>query len=179
MTRIKQTSSKVSYQNRWMTVYEDQVEFPNGMRGIYGYVDKPDFAIIIPVIEKQVCLVEQYRYPIQQRSLEFPQGTWEEQPDIAPEKLAIAELKEETGYTAGSMLHIGYQFIGPGMTSQGGNVFLATDLRSGQTHYDLEEQDLQQYLVGIAEFESMILDGRIKDTQTIAAWALAKLKKLI
>lgn len=179
MASIKQLSSKITYQNRWMTVHEDAVEFPDGMQGIYGYVHKPDFALIIPVLDEQLCLVEQYRYPIKARSLEFPQGTWDSQPDIAPEKLAIAELQEETGYTAGKMLHIGHQYIGPGMTSQGGNIFLATALTAGQTNYDPEEQDLKQHLVNIIDFEKMIVNGEIRDTQTIAAWALVKLKGLI
>lgn len=162
-----------------MTLYEDQIEFSDGMQGVYGFVHKPDFAIIIPVIDDKVCLVEQYRYPIKERSLEFPQGTWESQPDIEPEKLAIAELQEETGYTAKNMIHIGHQYIGPGMTSQGGNIFLATELSPGEPSYDAEEQDLQHRLVDIGSFENMIIEGTIRDTQTIAAWGLAKLKKLV
>src|SRR5690606_41318063 len=44
----KTLASTVVYRNPWMTVREDHVERPDGSRGIYGVVDKPDFALIIP-----------------------------------------------------------------------------------------------------------------------------------
>src|SRR5690606_12855077 len=43
----KTLASTVVYRNPWMTVREDRVERPDGSRGIYGVVDKPDFALII------------------------------------------------------------------------------------------------------------------------------------
>jgi 8-oxo-dGDP phosphatase len=42
---IRPTATGVVYANRWMTVREDAVERPNGSRGIFGVVDKPDFAL--------------------------------------------------------------------------------------------------------------------------------------
>lgn len=45
---IKQLSTKTVYENKWMKVREDNVEFSNGSRGIYGVVEKPDFAMVIP-----------------------------------------------------------------------------------------------------------------------------------
>ena len=53
-------------------------------------------AIILPIEKDRVWLVEQFRYTIQERALELPQGGWEMEVDD-PEELARGELKEETG----------------------------------------------------------------------------------
>jgi hypothetical protein len=46
---MKTLSSRVVYQNRWMSVREDQIERLDGSRGIYSVVDKPTAVIIIPL----------------------------------------------------------------------------------------------------------------------------------
>ena len=46
---MKTIASRVVYQNRWMTVREDEIERLDGSRGIYSFVEKPTAAIIIPL----------------------------------------------------------------------------------------------------------------------------------
>lgn len=74
---IRQTSSRTVYENRWMRVREDEVKRADGSPGIFGVVEKPDFALIIPKDEGGLWLVEQFRYPVGRRLWEFPQGSWE------------------------------------------------------------------------------------------------------
>src|SRR3954468_11231848 len=75
------------YRNPWLRVREDKILRSNGKEGIYGVVDKDECAIILPVDQGRVWLVEQFRYTIQERALELPQGGWEM--DVAnPEELA-------------------------------------------------------------------------------------------
>lgn len=40
--------SQEVYRNARMTVWEDQVQRADGSTGVYGVVDKPDFALVIP-----------------------------------------------------------------------------------------------------------------------------------
>ncbi len=42
--KIVRTDRKMVYRNRWMTVWEDQVVFPDGSSGIYGCVYESDNA---------------------------------------------------------------------------------------------------------------------------------------
>lgn len=93
---IKTLTSKVIYQNPWLSVREDQIERADGTRGLYSVVDIPDFALIIPAAMGGFYLVEQYRYPIQSRSLEFPSGSFSHGVTGNPEEMAAAELAEET-----------------------------------------------------------------------------------
>lgn len=71
-TTIRKLSSRNVYENPWMRLWEDVIERPDGSQGIYSYVDKPDFALVIPVEQDGFHLIEQYRYPVSHRSWEFP-----------------------------------------------------------------------------------------------------------
>src|SRR6187551_307522 len=72
---VDSLGSRQVYANAWMTVREDPIRRADGSTGIYGVVDKPDFALVIPLDGERMRLVEQYRYPIGMRRWEFPQGT--------------------------------------------------------------------------------------------------------
>jgi hypothetical protein len=100
---MKQITSRVVYENAWMSVREDQVELPDGTPGSYGVVDKPDFALVIPRDAAGFWMVEQFRYPVGRRAWEFPQGSWGPGGQGSPAELASAELREETGLSAATM----------------------------------------------------------------------------
>ncbi|NUT99650.1 MAG: NUDIX hydrolase, partial [Saccharothrix sp.] len=123
--------SREVYANPWMTVREDPIRRADGTTGIYGVVDKPDYALVIPLDGERLRLVEQYRYPLGMRRWEFPQGTAPERADTDPLALAERELREETGLRAGKLVELGLLDVAPGMSSQRGRVFLATELTEG------------------------------------------------
>ncbi|RRA49073.1 NUDIX hydrolase [Acidipila sp. EB88] len=170
---IKTLASREVYRNAWMRVREDDIERSNGKRGIYGVVEKDPCAVIIPLAGDTLYLVQQYRYTVQEVCLEFPQGGWEA-PDVDIRELAAGELREETGLRAGSLDYLGPMWIAYGFCNQQQHAFLATDLTQGETDFDPEEHDLSLHTVSVAEFEHMLLSGRIKDACTIAAWGLYK-----
>jgi ADP-ribose pyrophosphatase len=173
---IKTLSSREVYRNPWLRVREDQVERSNGLHGIYGVVDKDDCAIILPIQGDTIFLVEQFRYTVQQRCLELPQGGWETS-GVDPEELARGELREETGLIAASMTRLGSTWIAYGFVNQKEHVYLATELTRTSTDPDPEEHDLVLRAFSIAQFEKMILDGTIRDGCTLAAWGLCKVWK--
>jgi ADP-ribose pyrophosphatase len=171
---IKTLSSREVYRNPWMRVREDQIERSNGTHGIYGVVEKHECAIILPIQGETIYLVEQYRYPVQRRCLEFPQGGWQAA-GVDPEELARGELREETALTAARMTHLGTLWVAYGYSNQKEYVYLATGLASTTADPDPEEHDLVVKAVPIAQFEDMIADGTIRDSCTIAAWGLYRL----
>jgi ADP-ribose pyrophosphatase len=171
-------STREVYRNPWLTVREDQILRSNGKAGIYGVVDKEDSAIIIPLDHKEgrVWLVEQFRYTIQQRCLELPQGGWEMN-GVDPVELARGELQEELGLHAAQMIHLGTTWIAYGFANQKQHVFLAMDLTAVEKDPDPEEHDLVAHSVTISEFEQMMMDGTIRDNCTLSAWGLYLLWK--
>jgi 8-oxo-dGTP pyrophosphatase MutT (NUDIX family) len=159
------------YRNHWLRLREDRILRSNGKEGIYSVVDKDDCAIILPIEDGRVWLVEQFRYTIQERALELPQGGWEMEA-VDPEELARGELKEETGLHAAEMTYLGFLWIAYGFCRQKQHVFLATGLTMKERDPDDEEHDLIIHTKTLAEFEQMMLDGTIRDCSTVGAWGL-------
>ncbi|MBR7838662.1 NUDIX hydrolase [Actinospica durhamensis] len=166
------TASTVVYANRWMTVREDKTLRHDGREGIFGLVDKPDFALVVPYSAGGFHLVEQYRYAVGARYWEFPQGSWETKPDADPLELARGELAEETGLRAATMTPLGHLFEAYGYCNQGFHVILATDLTQGEPDLEETEQGLISRWFSEDEVWGLIADGRLKDAPSIAALAL-------
>jgi 8-oxo-dGTP pyrophosphatase MutT (NUDIX family) len=154
-------------------VREDVIERANGERGIYGVIDKDPACIIIPLERTAegnfIYLVEQFRYTVGRRYIELPQGGWEKA-EINPEEMARGELREETGLRAERMTELVQLQIGYGVMNQRHHTFLAEGLSQGDSSPDPEESDIRLLRVPVAEFEEMMLDGRVVDNCTLAAW---------
>lgn len=174
---IQRIGSREVYRNNWMTVREDAIRRPDGSEGIYGVIDKPTCALVIPMDGDRLCLVQQFRYPVGQRRWEFPQGTAPDRADMDPAELSAQELREETGLSAGSMTAIGSVDVAPGISSQRGWVFLATELTNGEPERELEEQDMTMAWFERAEVEKMMATGEITDAQSMAAYLLLVLRE--
>ncbi|WP_310741786.1 NUDIX hydrolase [Microbispora sp. H13382] len=171
---IRQVSSRVVYRNAWMTVREDAIERPDGSPGLYGYVVRPDFVLIVPEEDDGFHIVEEYRYPIGRRSWSFPQGMAEAD---TREDEARRELVEETGLLADRLRYLGRMDNAHGMTDQGLHVYLATGLTKGEPRREHTEQDMRQRWVHRSEFEQMILDGVVSDSSSVAAYMLWRLRR--
>jgi ADP-ribose pyrophosphatase len=152
-------------------VREDEIERDNGARGIYGVVEKCDGAIILPIGDGQIYLVEQFRYPIGEKSLEFPQGSLERN-DVDPAKIAREELQGETGLMAERWECLGQIQIACAYTNQKTFAFVATGLTQAARQPDVEEHDLLVRKVSLAQLQELIRNNHIKDAQTLAAWTL-------
>ena len=174
---MRTTSSREVYRNAWIRVREDVIERPDGSRGVYGVVEKPAFALVLPAERGGFWLVEQYRHPVARRVPEFPQGTWSSGSTGTAEELARAELAEETGLRAGSLRHLGHLDIAPGLLTQTFDVWLATDLTPGPPDREATEADMTTAFVEEAELRRMIGDGRFTDAPSLAAYALLLLDR--
>jgi 8-oxo-dGTP pyrophosphatase MutT (NUDIX family) len=172
---IRQISTRQVYENAWLSVREDGIERPDGSRGVYSVIDRPDFAVVIAAERGGFHLVDQYRYPISARYWEFPQGCFPGRRDGDPLELAHRELAEETGLRAGSMVPIGRLAAWHGASGQMCTVFLARDLVQGEPDREHEEQDMRHRWCPRAEFEALIRTGGIRDNTTVSAYTLLRL----
>ncbi|OYV23878.1 MAG: ADP-ribose pyrophosphatase [Mycobacterium sp. 20-66-4] len=177
MPIIETVASREIYRNPWLVLREDDIRRPDGSSGIYSVVDKPNYALVMPYDGQRFRLVEQFRYPLEARRWEFPQGTAPGLADAEPAELAARELREETGLGATSFVALGLVDVAPGMTSQRGWVFLATGITEGEAQREHEEQDMRSAWFPRNEVEHMIRSGVIADAQSIAAYGLFLLQK--
>jgi len=153
-------------------VREDVVEYDDGSTAVYGVVERPDFALVLPQERDGFWLVEQFRHPLGRRSWEFPQGGWAPGKGGPAEELARAELAEETGLRAAGLRHLGHLDIAPGLMTQGFDVWLATGLTAGPTDREASEADMRSAFVPETELRAMVRDGRFTDAPSLAAYSL-------
>jgi 8-oxo-dGTP pyrophosphatase MutT (NUDIX family) len=174
---MRTVSSREVYRNPWIRVREDEVEREDGSTGVYGVIEKPHFALVLPWEREGFWLVEQYRHPVGRRAWEFPQGTWGQGSDGTPVELARAELAEETGLRARDLRHLGHLDLASGMSTQEFDVWLATDLTPGPTAREATEADMRHDFVPEPELQAMIRSGRFTDAPSLAAYSLLLLDR--
>jgi 8-oxo-dGDP phosphatase len=174
---IRMLASGVVYEDNWMRLRRDEIERRDGSRGTYAFIEKRDFALVVPAENDGFHLVEEYRYPIRRRTWSFPQGGFPPGESGEPADLARLELAQETGLRARELVRLGYLHGSHGTSSQAGHYFLATGLSPGPAEREREEQDMRQAWVSRARFEEMISEGLITDDSTVAAYALLLLRE--
>ena len=168
--------SRVVYENPWIRVREDDVVQPDGSESIYGVVELADFAVVVPFDGEAYTLVEQFRYPVGRREWEFPQGGWSHGKSGPPEQLAALELREETGFAAGALTHLGRLYAAYGFSSQAYDVFLAEELVAGEAAREITEADMICEWRSLPDIRAMIGRGEFADAHSVAALALYDLR---
>jgi 8-oxo-dGTP pyrophosphatase MutT (NUDIX family) len=169
---VRTLASGVVYEDNWIRLRRDEIERRDGSRGTYAFIEKSDFALVIPAENDGFHLVQEYRYPIGRRTWSFPQGGFPHGQAGSPEELARLELIQETGLRARLMVKLGTLNCAHGLSNQRAHLFLATGLAAGPPEREVEEQDMRQEWVPRTRFETMIGDGNITDDCAVAAYAL-------
>lgn len=96
-------SAEIKYQKKWLTVYEQEVQLPDGrILSPYLVIHVPSFCNVFIVTEKEeVVLVKQYRQAAGIVSIELPGGMVD--PGEEPMNAALREMEEETGFSTNDM----------------------------------------------------------------------------
>jgi 8-oxo-dGTP pyrophosphatase MutT (NUDIX family) len=172
---IRTLSTRLVYENPWVRVREDAIERGDGSEGVYAVVDKNEGALVVPWDGERVTLVGQFKYPVGRVYWEFPQGAIDHE-DASPEATARAELVEETGLRAGRLEHLGRLFYSYGLSSQGFDLWLATELVQGEAQPEPTEVGIETRAVTRDEFDAMVVEGEIADAASLAAWELMRIR---
>lgn len=158
--------SRVLYQGRVVTLRLDTVRLPNGHITQREIVEHRGAVAIVPLLDADtVLLIRQYRQAVGETLLEIPAGTLE--PGEPPERCAMRELQEETGYRAGSLRRLFSQYLAPGYSQEVLHVYLAEQLTPAPQQTEVDEM-VQLVPTPLSQIVPMILKGEIKDAKTIA-----------
>jgi len=161
-------SSEIKYDNPWINVTEHQVINPSGNPGIYGEIHFKNIAIGIVALDDQdnIYMVNQFRFVLNQDSLEIPEGGGGL--DIDPLMSAKRELKEETGLEANSWEKLMELHLSNSVSNEKAIVYLAKDLKQGEM--DLEEtEDIIVSKLSLKEAYDMVNEHKITDAISVAA----------
>ncbi len=172
----KTLNSQIVYDGKVMTVIKDDVEVADGHKSFREVVLHSGGVVILAQKDDDtVLLVKQYRYPLKQTVLELPAGKLE--PDEDPDRAAIRELEEETGYRAKTWKSLGYINTTPGICTEKLYLYLAKDLTFSGAHPDVGEI-IKCFEYKIKDVIDMINTGVINDAKTICTIARAFGKSL-
>ncbi len=164
----KKLSSKSIYQNRWLSLREDQVALPDGRTTIYGVVTCGDCVGILPFVDDdQILLVRQYRYVAGRTTWEMPTGGV--RPGESLEEAAQRELEEEVGYRAGQLKKIVAYHTSKSVLDETAHLYLAEELRAVDPQSGDDTEFIKTQLFPFAKLLRMVMDGEILDGMTIVA----------
>jgi ADP-ribose pyrophosphatase len=164
----RQLSSRLVYQNRWLTLREDQVEMPNGNTTVYGVVSCGDCVGILPFIDPEhVLAVRQYRYVAGRTTWEMPTGGVRLGESL--EEAAQRELQEEAGYRAGRLTKIVAYHTSKSVMDETAHLYLAEALELVPGHEADETEFIERRVFPFSTLLRMVMDGEVLDGMTIIA----------
>jgi ADP-ribose pyrophosphatase len=170
-------ASRVVHVGRVLHLSIDTVRFPDGSAGDLEMIRHSGASAVLPLLDPptdpdpRIILVRQFRYAAGGYLFEVPAG----RPHFLGEDwqvCAARELEEETGYIAGELRPLTSILTTPGFTNERIYLFLATDLRRGQTGLDPDEF-METVILRLSEALGLIGQGRIADAKTICTLLFA------
>lgn len=164
----KKISSVDVFDGNLLHVKKDEVELPNGRHASREWIKHPGASAVIPyTAEGNIIMVRQYRYPVQQVTLEIPAGKLDLKGE-EPLECAKRELSEETGYTAGKYTKLFILATTVGFSNEHIHTYLAEDLKAGKMHPD-DDEFLNLVTIPLAKAIEMVYNGEIIDAKSISA----------
>ncbi len=146
-----------------MNLRVDEVELPSGRRAVREIVEHRGAVAVVPVIDQDVILVQQFRRAAGRVLLEVPAGTME--PGETAEACLQRELAEEIGMQAGQVEHLLTFYPSPGFLTEVVHVYVARALTPRRLQ--AEEEDLAVVRVPLAQARAFVLAGEIVDAKSI------------
>ena len=143
------------------TVNSQKSISPRGTEKSFITIDAPDWVITVPVFEKDEALrfagidkrcflfVEQWRHGAAQLSMEFPGGVIDA--GEKPEKAAVRELKEETGFECPAPVFLGAANPNPALFCNTVYFFAAEHLKDTGIKNPDEDEFLCTHVIPVDE----------------------------
>lgn len=164
-------STEIVHQNPWFRVSLNKLQLDDQPANDYYVVECRPYCLVIAEQDGNLLLVEQYRFPSDETTIEFPMGAAEIGEGLA--ESAAREFREETGHTAATLLPIGRISQANGHCRMDGHIFVAHGIRKdGEQQLDESEAGLRAFWMPALKWISAIADGKITDGKSLAAWAL-------
>ncbi|MGL5823497.1 MAG: NUDIX hydrolase [Nocardioides sp.] len=176
--RIREHTAYATPENPHVTLYYDDVEWPDGRRGRYNRIIEGtghSGVVILPILPSGIGMVLVDRYPVNRQLWELPRGFG----DVSdPVKDAKRELLEETGWSAASITDLGSIYLNSGLLAGDVRVFAAR-IDGTQASEQTDHEARARRVVPLPELKNMVTEGDIPDAASQSAILLAMLSGLL
>ncbi len=157
--------SQVAYRGAFFHVLRDRVRSADGHVGVREYIAHPGAVMIVAMPDPDTVLLErQWRHPLRRVFIEMPAGKLEPGEDVMG--CAERELREETGFRAGSWLRLGAFHNAIGYSDEKIEVVLARELEFVGAGADAGEV-IEVFRAPWRDLLRWIDDGAVTDVKTI------------
>jgi ADP-ribose pyrophosphatase len=171
----KTLSRKTVYKGRILSVDVLDVELEDGRTSVREIVQHGVAVAIIPQLpDGRFVFIRQFRKAMERICFEVVAGNCDSGENEAVS--AARELQEETGYVPKSLELLGPIFPSVGYCTERIDIYFAEVSGQGETLFDEDEQ-IETVILTEAELDQMIIENKIADAKTLAAWMLFKAKK--
>jgi len=149
----------------------------DGREHVFCVQASRDWATVVPVTaDGRVVLVRQFRPGTGEVTWEFPGGVVESGEE--PLSAVRRELEEESGFTAGELVHVASFRPNPALIRNSMHVYLARGCQpSGSRHFD-DAEDLDTWSATVEEVDRMIEDGSMDHALMVASWLFTRRRLL-
>lgn len=166
MEKIKRIDRSLVYKGAWISMYTDSMAFANGNFANWDFIHHNGAAAMVAEdSDGKIIMIRQWRPGAEEEILELPAGGINQGEE--PLTAAVRELREETGAlceTAEPLL-----MIQPSPAYNDEKVHMFYCKVTGYTDLELDANEyvtVERY--PLKELISMILNGRISDSKTVA-----------
>ncbi len=162
------------FSSRFVNVYEDKVELPNGkIIDDYTVVEKPSIVMIVATdTDGKILVLREYKYAAGKYLLSLPAGHIKH--DEQPLAAAKRELLEETG-SEGDCEELGILYDYPTKDLHKVYVIRVKNVKQkGQTSHE-ETESITHEFISISQLKEQILNKEWQTSSSLAAIALSGL----
>lgn len=165
-------STRIAYQNPWMTIREDSVVTPTGKDGIYGYLESNDSVMVVATnAAREIFMVKTFRYPQKTWNWELPGGGGDKED---PLKASKRELEEESGLLSDHWTELGSTAVCNGFMTEQMTSLLAESVTGAGIKQPDEQAIADSGFFSLETIDGMVDRGEVNDGQTLAALYLYK-----
>jgi len=133
-------------------------------------LESPDWVNVIPLTpEGKVVMIRQFRHGSEDVTLEVPGGMVDRE-DGDPAVSAARELREETGYEAAEIVHLGSVAPNPAFLNNHCHSYLARDVRPVTLPQLDGAEDISFEEIPLTDIPRLIRDGTITHSLTVVAF---------
>ena len=152
------------HKGKIFSLWGGKVALDNGDSAVREYVRHPGGVAIVPVVDNNVILIQQFRIAIEREVIELPAGLLE--PGEEPMECAARELEEELGYRAKELIPLASYFSSVGFADERMYIFLALEPEKATLKRDADER-IREILMPMEMIEEKLAAQVFEDAKTI------------